>query len=51
VRVLVFEEHLDEASFDAHVRADYGVFSNQQLSSLIEEDASQLTFLARVDSA
>ncbi len=40
----VFEEYLDEASSDAHIRVDYGVFSNQQLNSLIEEDASQLTF-------
>ena len=50
-KFFVFEEYLDEASFEAHIRAEYGVIFNQQLSSLIEEDASQLTFLTRVDSA
>jgi quinol monooxygenase YgiN len=51
LKFFVFEEYVDEASFDAHIRAEYGVIFNQQLSSLIEEDASQLTFLTRVDSA
>jgi quinol monooxygenase YgiN len=50
-KFFVFEEYLDEASFDAHIRAEYGAIFNQQLSSLIEEGASQLTFLSRVDSA
>jgi quinol monooxygenase YgiN len=45
----VFEEYLDEASFDAHICAEYGAVFNQQLSSLIEEGASQLTFLTRLD--
>jgi quinol monooxygenase YgiN len=49
-RFFVLEEYLDEPSFDAHIRAEYGVIFNQQLSSLIEEGASQLTFLTRVDS-
>jgi quinol monooxygenase YgiN len=50
-KFFVFEEYLDEASFDAHIRAEYGLIFNQQLSSLIEEDESQLTFLTRADSA
>ena len=50
-KFFVFEEYLDEASFEAHIRAEYGVVFNRQLSSLIEEGASQLTFLTRVDSA
>ena len=48
-KLFVFEEYLDEASFDAHIRAEYGVIFNQQLSRLIEEGASQLTFLTRLD--
>ena len=50
-KFFVFEEYLEEASFEAHIRAEYGVVFNQQLSSLIEEGASQLTFLTWVDSA
>jgi quinol monooxygenase YgiN len=50
-KFFVFEEYLEEASFEAHIGAEYGVIFNQQLSSLIEEGASQLTFLTRVDSA
>ena len=50
-KFFVFEEYLDEASFEAHIRADYGVIFNQQLISLIEEDASQLTFLTRFNPA
>jgi quinol monooxygenase YgiN len=48
-KFFVFEEYLDEASFNAHITAEYGVVFNQQLSSLIEEGASQLTFLTRFD--
>ena len=48
-KFFVFEEYLDEASFDAHIGADYGAVFNRQLSSLIEESASQLTFLTRFD--
>jgi quinol monooxygenase YgiN len=48
-KFFVFEEYLDEASFKAHINAEYGVIFNQQLSSLIEEGASQLTFLTRFD--
>jgi quinol monooxygenase YgiN len=50
-KFFVFEEYLDEASFEAHIRAEYGVIFNQRLASLIEEGASQLTPLTRADSA
>jgi quinol monooxygenase YgiN len=50
-KFFVFEEYLDEASFNAHITAEYGVTFNRQLSSLIEEGASQLTFLTRFDPA
>jgi quinol monooxygenase YgiN len=45
----VFEQYLDEASFETHISADYGLIFNQQLGSLIEEDESQLTWLTRFD--
>ena len=48
-KFFVFEEYLDEASFEAHRGAEYGAVFNRQLSSLIEESASQLTFLTRSD--
>ena len=48
-KFFVFEEYLDETSFEAHIGADYGAAFNRQLSSLIEEGASQLTFLTRFD--
>ena len=48
-KFFVFEQYLDEASFEAHVSAEYGVIFNQQLSSLIEEVESQLTWLTRFD--
>jgi quinol monooxygenase YgiN len=48
-KFFVFEQYRDESSFEAHIRAEYGVIFNQQLSSLIEEGASQLTFLTRSD--
>ena len=47
-KFFVFEQYLDEASFDAHISAEYGLIFNQQLSSLIEEGESQLTWLTRV---
>ncbi len=46
-KFFVFEQYLDEASFDAHISAEYGLIFNQQLSSLIEEGESQLTWLTR----
>ena len=48
-KFFVLEQYLDEASFDAHIRAEYGLIFNQQLSSLIEEGESQLTWLTRFD--
>jgi quinol monooxygenase YgiN len=50
-KFFVFEQYRDEASFDAHIGAEYGVIFNQQLSSLIEEGESQLTWLTRFDPA
>ena len=48
-KFFVFEQYLDEASFEAHITADYGLIFNQQLSSLIEKGESQLTWLTRFD--
>jgi quinol monooxygenase YgiN len=48
-KFFVFEQYLDEASFEAHISAEYGVVFNQQLSSLIEEGESQLTWLKSFD--
>ena len=48
-KFFVFEQYLDEASFDAHISAEYGLIFNQQLSGLIEESESQLTWLTRFD--
>jgi quinol monooxygenase YgiN len=48
-KFFVFEQYLDEASFEAHIGAEYGLIFNQQLSSLIEERESQLTWLTRFD--
>jgi quinol monooxygenase YgiN len=50
-KFFVFEQYLDEASFDAHIGAEYGLVFNQQLSSLIEEGESQLAWLTRFDAA
>jgi quinol monooxygenase YgiN len=50
-KFFVFEQYLDEASFEAHISAEYGAIFNQQLSSLIEEGESQLTWLTRFDSS
>src|SRR5687767_15840615 len=48
-KFFVFEQYLDEASFEAHIGADYGVVFNRQLSNLIEEGESQLTWLTGFD--
>ena len=48
-RFFVLEEYLDEAGFEAHIGAEYGAVFNWQVSSLIEESASHLTFLTRFD--
>jgi quinol monooxygenase YgiN len=48
-KFFVFEQYLDEGSFQAHIGAEYGAIFNAQLSNLIEEGESQLTFLTRLD--
>jgi len=48
-KFFVFEQYRDDASFDAHIGAEYGLIFNQRLSSLIEEDESQLNWLTRHD--
>ena len=48
-KFFVFEQYLDEASFEAHISAEYGLIFNQQLGSLIEEGESQLTWLTSFD--
>jgi quinol monooxygenase YgiN len=48
-KFFVFEQYMDEASFEAHIGAEYGLIFNQQLSSLIEEGESQLTWLTSFD--
>jgi quinol monooxygenase YgiN len=48
-KFFVFEEYFDDAGFEAHIGAEYGVTFNRELSSLIEEGASQLTFLTSFD--
>ena len=48
-KFFVFEQYLDEASFDAHINAEYGAVFNGKLGSLIEEGESQLTWLTRFD--
>ena len=48
-KFFVFEQYRDDASFDAHIGAEYGLVFNQRLSSLIEEDESQLNWLTRHD--
>jgi quinol monooxygenase YgiN len=48
-KFFVFEQYLDEASFESHISAEYGLVFNQQLSGLIEEGESQLTWLTKFD--
>jgi quinol monooxygenase YgiN len=48
-KFFVFEQYLDEASLEAHISAEYGLIFNRQLSSLIEERESQLTWLTGFD--
>ena len=48
-KFFVFEQYLDEASFETHISAEYGAIFNRQLSSLIEEGESQLTWLTKFD--
>ncbi|MCX5052657.1 MULTISPECIES: putative quinol monooxygenase [unclassified Streptomyces] len=41
----IFEVYRDEEAFQAHLKAPYGGPFNAELTPLIEEDASVLTFL------
>jgi quinol monooxygenase YgiN len=44
-RFFVFEVYADEAAFEAHIRAVYGVTFNAALAPLIEGTGSDLTWL------
>lgn len=47
-RFVVVEAYRDETAFADHLAAGYGATFNAALVPLIEEDASELTFLARL---
>lgn len=44
-KFFVWEAYQDEAAFDVHIKADYQTPFNAKLAELIEEPASDLTFL------
>ena len=44
-KYVVFEVYRDEAAFQEHITADYGLEFNRELAGLIEEDGSQLSWL------
>lgn len=48
LRFFVFEVYRDEQAFQDHITADYGAVFNAELVTLIEEDASALTWLTPV---
>ena len=48
-RFFVFERYADQAAFEAHIAAPYGVVFNAALGDLIVEDGSQLSFLRATD--
>jgi quinol monooxygenase YgiN len=50
-RYFVFEVYADDAAFEAHVGADYGARFNAELATVIEEEASQLTWLRELAPA
>jgi quinol monooxygenase YgiN len=41
----VYEVYTDEAAFQAHITADYGVRFNAELAALVEGGGSELTWL------
>jgi len=43
----IYEVYRDEEAFQAHLAAPYGAPFNAELTDLIEEDHSMLTFLTR----
>ena len=44
-RWFVYEVYADDEAFQQHIAADYGADFNAELVTLIEEDASTLTWL------
>ena len=44
-RWFVYEVYADDEAFQRHIAADYGADFNAELVTLIEEDASTLTWL------
>jgi quinol monooxygenase YgiN len=49
-RFFIFEVYRDRSAFDAHLAAPYGSPFNAALGPLIVEDASELSFLRRVEA-
>jgi quinol monooxygenase YgiN len=47
----VYEEYVDEAAFQKHIAADYGVQFDAELKALVHTGASTLTWLQPVDLA
>jgi quinol monooxygenase YgiN len=45
----IYEVYRDEDAFQAHLAAPYGAPFNTELTELIEEDGSVLTFLTKLD--
>ena len=45
----VYEEYIDEAAFQEHIAADYGVHFNAELTSLVHSGESTLTWLRPAD--
>ncbi|MBK4349040.1 antibiotic biosynthesis monooxygenase [Lacisediminihabitans sp. G11-30] len=44
----VYEQYRDAAAFDSHINADYGSRFNAELTALIEEDHSIISWLEPV---
>jgi quinol monooxygenase YgiN len=44
----IYEVYVDEDAFQAHLAAPYGAPFNAELTDLIEEDGSVLTFLTKL---
>ena len=45
----IYEVYRDDDAFTAHLAAPYGPPFNAELTELIEEDGSVLTFLTKID--
>ena len=48
-KFFVYEIYRDDAAFEQHISAPYGLEFNTRLTPLIEEDASQLTWLRSIE--